>query len=62
MRELERLHKSSIHVEYDEKTSKEIGKQFRITGAAARKAAERIERRIAAQFGVRFIPDNKSIV
>lgn len=62
MRELERLHKSSIHIEYDEKTSKEIGKQFRMTGAAARKAAERVERRIATQFGTQFIPDNKSVV
>ncbi len=58
-RGLERLHKKAIQVHFDEKTSKEIGRQFGISSDAARKAVERVADMIADSFGKEFRPDTK---
>jgi hypothetical protein len=57
--ERKREYKKSIKIQFDERTSAAIGKQFHISADAARKAAERVGNMIADLFGAEFRPDTK---
>lgn len=59
-KELERNHKDTIDISFDEKTSQEVGDKFGISGDAARKAAGRTRDTISDFFGDEFLPDVKS--
>lgn len=54
-RELKRIHKHDISVGYDEKTSRQKGREISVKAAAVRKAQERIRNLIRQFFGDSFL-------